>query len=68
MVMFFLYLVGQYLCDCRIASIYEGTNGIQALDLVGRKLGQRKGINAMNMFGEIKANIAKAKTIELYYN
>ena len=30
--------VSQYLRDCRIALIYEGTNGIQALDLVGRKL------------------------------
>jgi hypothetical protein len=48
--------------------IYEGTNGIQALDLVGCKLGQRKGMNTMNMFGEIKANIAKAKIVELYYN
>src|SRR5208337_2525153 len=28
----------QYVRDCRIAQIYEGTNGIQALDLVGRKL------------------------------
>lgn len=58
------YPVEQYLRDCKIASIYEGTNGIQALDLVGRKLGQRKGMNAMNMFGEINATIAKAKTLE----
>jgi alkylation response protein AidB-like acyl-CoA dehydrogenase len=58
------YPVEQYLRDCRIASIYEGTNGIQALDLVGRKLGQRKGMNTMNMFGEINATIAKAKTVE----
>ena len=29
----------QHLRDARIASIYEGTNGIQAADLVGRKLG-----------------------------
>ncbi len=58
------YPVEQYLRDCRIAPIYEGTNGIQALDLVGRKLGQRKGMNTMNMFGEINATIAKAKAIE----
>jgi len=32
------YPVSQYLRDCKIASIYEGTNGIQALDLVGRKV------------------------------
>ena len=30
--------MSQYARDCRIAMIYEGTNGIQALDLVGRKL------------------------------
>jgi hypothetical protein len=43
------YPVEQYLRDEKIATIYEGTNGIQALDLVGRKLGQRKGANVMNM-------------------
>ena len=32
------YGMEQYLRDCRITQIYEGTNGIQALDLVGRKL------------------------------
>jgi alkylation response protein AidB-like acyl-CoA dehydrogenase len=33
----------QFVRDARIAQIYEGTNGIQALDLVGRKLGQNGG-------------------------
>ena len=33
----------QYVRDARIAQIYEGANGIQALDLVGRKLGQNGG-------------------------
>lgn len=33
----------QYVRDARIAQIYEGTNGIQALDLVGRKMGQGYG-------------------------
>jgi alkylation response protein AidB-like acyl-CoA dehydrogenase len=37
------YRVEQFLRDCKIASIYEGTNGIQALDLVGRKLTQKRG-------------------------
>ncbi|MGB6065280.1 MAG: acyl-CoA dehydrogenase [Desulfomonilaceae bacterium] len=37
------YPVEQFLRDAKIASIYEGTNGIQALDLVGRKLGYRQG-------------------------
>jgi hypothetical protein len=55
------YPVEQYMRDCKISCIYEGTNGVQALDLVGRKLGQNKGTNTMNMFGEIAATIAKAK-------
>ena len=58
------YPVEQYMRDCKIACLYEGTNGIQALDLVGRKLGQKKGMNVMNMFGEIGATIAKAKGID----
>ncbi|MBV1929522.1 MAG: acyl-CoA dehydrogenase C-terminal domain-containing protein [Gammaproteobacteria bacterium] len=33
----------QYVRDARITQLYEGTNGIQALDLVGRKLGQNMG-------------------------
>ena len=55
------YPVEQILRDEKIACIYEGTNGIQALDLVGRKLGQRKGANVMNMIGLIQQGIAKAK-------
>jgi alkylation response protein AidB-like acyl-CoA dehydrogenase len=58
------YPVEQYLRDCKIASIYEGTNGIQSLDLVGRKLGQRKGANMMAMMGLIGGTIAKSKAIE----
>ena len=45
------YPVEQLLRDEKIATIYEGTNGIQALDLVGRKLGAKKGANAFNLFG-----------------
>lgn len=37
------YGVEQYVRDARIAQIYEGTNGIQSLDLVGRKLAQHNG-------------------------
>lgn len=55
------YPIEQYHRDVKIATIYEGTNGIQALDLVGRKLGQRKGMNIMNLFGEIQKNIARIK-------
>jgi alkylation response protein AidB-like acyl-CoA dehydrogenase len=58
------YPVEQYLRDEKIATIYEGTNGIQALDLVGRKLGQRKGANVMNLAGLIQKTIADAKKNE----
>ncbi len=37
------YAVEQYMRDVKIASIYEGTNGIQALDLLGRKMRLKKG-------------------------
>jgi len=37
------YPVEQFLRDCKITSIFEGTNGIQAMDLVGRKLGMKGG-------------------------
>jgi alkylation response protein AidB-like acyl-CoA dehydrogenase len=39
----------QYLRDARITAIYEGTNGIQANDLVGRKVGRDKGVAARAM-------------------
>ena len=39
------YPIEQYLRDEKIAAIYEGTNGIQAMDLLGRKLRQRNGDN-----------------------
>ena len=54
----------QYLRDVKIATIYEGTNYIQALDLVGRKLGQNKGRNLFSLFGEISATIEKMKKRE----
>ncbi|HYD45714.1 MAG TPA: acyl-CoA dehydrogenase C-terminal domain-containing protein [Phenylobacterium sp.] len=47
--------VSQYLRDCRIALIYEGTNGVQALDLVGRKLAADGGRAAMTFFAEVDA-------------
>jgi alkylation response protein AidB-like acyl-CoA dehydrogenase len=45
--------VSQYLRDCRISLIYEGTNGVQALDLVGRKLAANGGRAVMSFFSEI---------------
>ena len=53
------YPVEQFLRDEKICSIYEGANGIQALDLVGRKLGLKKGLYFMNLLGEMGATIAK---------
>lgn len=45
------YPAEQYLRDAKITSIYEGTNGIQALDFVGRKLPARGGAAAREMLG-----------------
>jgi alkylation response protein AidB-like acyl-CoA dehydrogenase len=42
--------MSQYTRDARIAMIYEGANGVQALDLVGRKLGQDGGKHVMAFF------------------
>ena len=50
--------VSQYLRDCRITLIYEGTNGVQALDLVGRKLAANGGRAVMGFAGEIDAFVA----------
>ncbi len=43
----------QFVRDSRIAMIYEGANGIQALDLVGRKLPRNGGRAVMAFFGEV---------------
>jgi len=57
------YPMEQLLRDCRITPIYEGTNGIQAMDLLGRKLGQNKGQPMMDLLGEIQAVLAAAKAV-----
>ncbi len=54
------YPVEQYLRDVKIACIYEGTNGIQALDLVARKLAQSKGENLKFLLSEIGATARAA--------
>jgi alkylation response protein AidB-like acyl-CoA dehydrogenase len=53
--------VEQYVRDARIAMIYEGTNGIQALDLVGRKLGAHYGRLLRGFFHPVAAFIAAHK-------
>jgi alkylation response protein AidB-like acyl-CoA dehydrogenase len=49
----------QHLRDARITTIYEGTTGIQANDLVGRKIGREEGRTALNVLGEVD-KVAKA--------
>ena len=48
----------QYYRDARIAPIYEGTNGIQAMDLVGRKLSMDRGASARTLIADMKATLA----------
>ncbi len=57
------YPVAQLLRDCRITLIYEGTNGIQAMDLLGRKLGLNKGKPIMDLFGEMQKAVTAAKAL-----
>ncbi|HEY9092911.1 acyl-CoA dehydrogenase C-terminal domain-containing protein [Parasphingorhabdus sp.] len=51
----------QYVRDARISMIYEGTNGIQAMDLVGRKLAQNGGRAVQALFAVIAKEVADAK-------
>ncbi|MEQ7155086.1 acyl-CoA dehydrogenase C-terminal domain-containing protein [Brevundimonas aurifodinae] len=53
------FQASQYLRDARITMIYEGTNGIQALDLVGRKLPGNGGRAIMSWFADIDAFVAE---------
>lgn len=55
------YPVEQYCRDAKIFSIYEGTNHIQAMDLVGRKLPQRGGQNLQEFLGDVGSFVAKHK-------
>jgi hypothetical protein len=58
------YLVEQYARDCKITSIFEGTSGIQALDMLGRKLGMKEGTVFMNFLGEIQKTVDQASQVE----
>jgi len=67
------YPVEQFMRDCKIASLYEGTNGIQALDLVGRKLTMKRGQlfkNALNtsneMLAKIRMNFRLRDLVQIY--
>jgi alkylation response protein AidB-like acyl-CoA dehydrogenase len=51
----------QFVRDARIAQIYEGTNGVQAMDLVGRKLAKDGGRGVRAFFDLVGRDIAEAK-------
>ncbi len=51
--------VSQHFRDMRIAPIYEGTNGIQAMDLVGRKLAMRMGGVVNDHLDRMRATVAE---------
>jgi 3-(methylsulfanyl)propanoyl-CoA dehydrogenase len=51
----------QHLRDARITTIYEGTTGIQANDLVGRKVGREQGRTAFGLIREMEALVAHAR-------
>src|SRR6185437_823145 len=58
----------QHLRDARITTIYEGTTGIQANDLVGRKVGREGGRTAFALIGEMEqlsAELARTKNVHL---
>ena len=59
------YHVEQFARDCKITSIYEGTNGIQGLDLLGRKIRMRNGELFRSVVSRINKTINEASTSKL---
>ena len=53
--------MSQFARDARITMLYEGANGVQAMDLVGRKLGRDGGRAIMSFFGEVAAFVEENK-------
>ena len=56
--------VEQYVRDVRVAAIYEGTNGIQALDLVTRKLLRDQGARFRILADRIESTLAEAGAVD----
>ena len=54
--------MSQFVRDARITQLYEGANGVQAMDLVGRKLAQNGGRAVQALFALIDSECAAAKT------
>jgi alkylation response protein AidB-like acyl-CoA dehydrogenase len=57
------YLVEQYARDCKITTIFEGTSGIQSMDLLARKIGKQNGAVFMHLLAEMHKTVARAKGI-----
>jgi hypothetical protein len=55
------YLVEQYARDCKITTIFEGTSGIQSMDLLARKLGNQNGAVFMYLLSEMHKTVVRAK-------
>ncbi|HRC98334.1 MAG TPA: acyl-CoA dehydrogenase [Deltaproteobacteria bacterium] len=58
------YKVEQFARDCKITSIYEGTNGIQAIDLFGRKIRMKNGAALNDILAEMRSAVAQASGID----
>ena len=58
------YPLEQLLRDAKITSLYEGTDGIQAMDLLGRKIGMNKGAVFQDFMAEIGKVVARARQID----
>ncbi|MBY6128672.1 acyl-CoA dehydrogenase C-terminal domain-containing protein [Qipengyuania aquimaris] len=56
--------MSQFVRDARIAQIYEGTNGVQAMDLCGRKLAQKGGAAVQAFFKHVGDEIVAAKEVD----
>lgn len=59
------YNIEQFVRDCKIMSIYEGTNGIQAIDLFGRKIRMKNGELFKTVLATIKKTTAEAAKMKL---
>ena len=61
------YPMEQLVRDCKICSIYEGSNGIQAMDFLGRKINTKNGALLNSLVSEIKKTVEMAeKCTDLY--
>ncbi|MDX1387086.1 MAG: acyl-CoA dehydrogenase [bacterium] len=58
------YPVEQYMRDTKIASLYEGTNGIQAMDLIGRKFLRNQGDNLKHYLAMVAGQVEEAGRAE----